>query len=75
VNPRFIFTWRRVTILLALLGFIAVLTEARLGHGEPRCGFSATLGGRHSVYWCGDPDRVAEEMLRLQSATEALPKK
>jgi hypothetical protein len=75
VNPQFVVALWRVAALLVLLGITAVLTEARLGHGEPRCGFSATLGGRHNVYWCGEPDRIAEEMLKLQSITGALPKK
>lgn len=68
MNPQSIFTLWRVAALLLLLGITAALTEARLGHGEPHCGYSATLGGRHNVYWCGDADRVAEDMLRLQSA-------
>jgi hypothetical protein len=76
VNAQFIFTLWRVAALLVLLGITAVLTEARLGQGEPHCGFSATLGGRHNVYWCGsERDRIAEEMLKLQSITGALPKK
>ena len=75
MNPKFIPTLWRVVILLVLLGITAVLTEARLGHGEPHCGYSATLGGRHQVYWCGDPDRIAQEMLMIQSVTEARPKK
>jgi len=46
----------RASVLLGLLVIALALLEARLGQGEPRCGFSKSLGGRHNVYWCGDPD-------------------
>jgi len=43
----------RVAVLVLLLGASFLLAEARLGRGEPQCGFSASVGTRRNVYWCG----------------------
>jgi hypothetical protein len=43
----------RVTLLFVVLGASFLLFEARLGRGEPKCGFNASIGTRRNVYWCG----------------------
>ena len=43
----------RVALLLLVLGGSFLLAEAQLGHGEPKCGFNASIGTRRNVYWCG----------------------
>ena len=43
----------RVAVLVLLLGASFLLAEARLGRGEPKCGFNASIGTRRNVYWCG----------------------
>jgi hypothetical protein len=43
----------RIAVFLALLIIVLALVEARLGRGEPQCGFSPLLGGRQNVFWCG----------------------
>ena len=43
----------RVALLLLVLGVSFLLAEARLGRGEPKCGFTASIGTRRNVYWCG----------------------
>jgi hypothetical protein len=52
----------RIAVFLGLLVIVLALVEARLGQGEPRCGFSPLLGGRHNVFWCGDPDLLASKL-------------
>jgi len=56
----------RIAVLLCLLAIALMLVEAPLGQGEPRCGFSQSLGGRHNVYWCGNPDLLARELNLLK---------
>jgi hypothetical protein len=43
----------RVALLFLVLGVSFLLAEARLGRGEPTCGFNASIGARRNVYWCG----------------------
>jgi hypothetical protein len=43
----------RMALLFAMLGASFALAEARLGRGEPKCGFIASLGACRNVYWCG----------------------
>jgi len=53
----------RVALFLALLGIAVVLSEARLGRGEPHCGFSPSIASRHNVSWCGDLDQLTKAQM------------